>query len=243
MNGELVLVWGWAEREPGRGTNREGFGEASRQGREEGGVVSGRGRGIDFQERNRAVRIHLGSKGEGESAVGGTEDLCRDVREGGGYGVPVWVGSVDLSWCVEPSSGSRERGGSGRDGRGGGSECGDRGRGSLPGFVLGGGGHLGVGASRGNGIEVSWNKLGDAGVAAIGKVGDFPGVRVGLGESRGVCLADVIHGIDPRKVWVEGGAIVLEGSRGEGFVLGLGSDRRGGQGSQGGTRGGSAYPM
>ena len=111
MNGELILVWGRTEREPGRRTNWEGFVEASCQGREEGGVVGGRGRGIDSQESNRAVGIDLGSKGEGESTVGGTEDLCRDVREGGGYGVSVWVGGVDLCWCVEPPSDSREEGG------------------------------------------------------------------------------------------------------------------------------------
>ena len=69
-------------------------------------------------------------------------------------------GGVDLSRCVKPSSGCREGWGSGGDGRGGGSEGSDRCRGSLSGFVFGGGGHLRVGAARANGIEVSWDKLG-----------------------------------------------------------------------------------
>ena len=145
MNGELILIRGGAEREPGSGTDREGFVEASCQGREERGVVSGRGRGIDPQESDRAITINLGSKGEGERAVGGTEDFRRAVWEGGGNGVLVWVGGVDLSWCVEPTGGRREGGGFGRAGQGGRSEDGARGRGSLPRFVLGGGGgHLRV---------------------------------------------------------------------------------------------------
>ena len=90
---------------------------------------------------------------------------------------------------------------------------------------------------------MTWDQLGDAGVAPIGEVGGFPGVRVGLGESRGVSVTEVIHCVNPGKVRVEGGAIVLGSSRGGGFVLGLGGVGRRGLGSQGGARGGSAYPM
>ena len=62
---------------------------------------------------------------------------------------------MDLSWSVEPSSGCREGGGFRRGRGGGGSEGGDHGRGSFSGFVLGGGGHLRVGVTRADGIEVS----------------------------------------------------------------------------------------
>ena len=47
MNGKLVLVRGGTKREPGRGTDRKGLVEACCEGREEWGVVSGWGGGID----------------------------------------------------------------------------------------------------------------------------------------------------------------------------------------------------
>ena len=110
-------------------------------------------------------------------------------------------------------------------------------------MVPGGGGHFCVGAARADGIKMTWDKLGDAGIAPIGEVVGFPGVRVGLGECRGVFVTDVVHGVNPGKVRVEGGAFVLGSSRGGGFVLGLGGVGRRGLGSQGGARGDGAYPM
>ena len=242
MNGELVFIRGGTERKPGRGTNRKGFVEACCQGREEGGVVSGRGRGIDTEESNRAVRIHFGGKGEGESTVRGAEDICRDAWKGGGNGVPVRVWCVDLPWSVKPPGSCREGGGSGRDRRGGRSEDGDPGRGGLSRFILGGGGYLRVGAARADGIDVSWDKLGDAGVTAIGEVGGFPRVRVGLSEGRGVPVTDVVHGVEYGEVGVESGAIIFGSDRRGGLVLGSGSDG-GGLGCQGGAGGGSLYSM
>ena len=213
MNGELVFIRGGTERKPGRGTNREGFVEAGCQGREEGGVVSGRGRGINSEEGNRAVRIHFGSKGEGEDTVGGAEDICRDVWKGGGNSVPVRVGGVDLPRSVKPSGSCREGGGSGRDRRGGRSEDGDPGREGLFRFILRGGGYLRVRAARADGIKVTWDKLGDAGVTAIGEVGGFPRFGVGLSEGRGVPVTEVVQSIDPGEVRVERGAIILGSER------------------------------
>ena len=116
--------------------------------------------------------------------------------------------------------------------------------GGLLGFLPGGGGsHLCVRATGADGVKVSGHQLGDAGVATIGEVGGLPGVGVGLGESRGVSVADVVHSVNPGEVWIKGGAIVFGGSWGGGFILGLGSDGRGGLRSQGGTEGGSAYPI
>ena len=142
MDGELILVGSRAKGEPGRGANREGFVEVCCQGGEEGAVVCGRGGGIDSQESNSAIGVNLGSKGEGEGAVGGTKDLRRYVREGGRYGVTLGVGGVDLSWSIKPACRSREGGGLGRGGGGGGgrSEGSDSGwRGLLGTLLLRGG--------------------------------------------------------------------------------------------------------
>ena len=150
---------------------------------------------------------------------------------------------MDLSRCVEPSSACRAGGGLGRGRGGGGREDSDRSRGSLSGFAIRGGGHLRVGASRADGIEVSWEKLRDAGLTSIGKIGGLPGVGMGLGEGRGISVANVVKGIDAGEVWVESGAVVLGGNRGGWFVLEFGSDLRGGLGCQGWSGEGSAYPM
>ena len=55
---------------------------------------------------------------------------------------------------------------------------------------------------------------------------------MGLGESRGVPVADVVHGIDPGEAGVKSGAIVLEGGWGGAHVLLSGSGGRGGLGCQ-----------
>ena len=90
---------------------------------------------------------------------------------------------------------------------------------------------------------MSRDKFWDAGVTAISKVRSLPRVRVGFGEGRGIPVTDVVHGVDPGKVQVESVSIVFRDGWEGGFVLGSGSDGRGGLGCQGGAGGGSAYPM
>ena len=243
MNGELILVRGRTERKPGEGSNREGLVEASCKGGKEAGVIGARGGGVDPQEGNSAIGVHLGSKEERHGAVGGTEDLWSDIWESGSYGVSVWMRGMYLSKCIKPSSSSRKGGGSRGNGGGGGSEGSDRGRGRFSRFVFGGGSHLCIGVARADAIEVSWDKLGDAGVTAIVKVGDLTGIRVRLGEGSGISVAEVVNGINSRKVRIKSGAVILGGGRGGGFVLGLGTDRRRRLGCQGGAGGGGAYPM
>ena len=111
MNGELILVGSGAEVEPRRGADLEGFVKTRRKGGKEGGTVCGGSSGIDPQEGDRAVGVDLGSKGEGEGAVGGPEDFSRDVWKRDGYGVTIRVGGVDRSRSVEPAGCGREAGG------------------------------------------------------------------------------------------------------------------------------------
>ena len=67
---------------------------------------------------------------------------------------------------------------------------------------------------------------------------------MGLGERRGDTVVDIVNGVHPREIRIQGGAIIWGGSRGGGLVLHRFRDRGGrGLGRQGGTRGGSAYPM
>ena len=113
MDGELVFIRGGAEGKPGRGANREGFVKASREGREEGRVIRGGGGRVNPQESDRTVGVDFGRKGEREGAVGGAEDVCCDVWEGGGYGVTVRMWGVNLPGGIEPAGGCREGGGSG----------------------------------------------------------------------------------------------------------------------------------
>ena len=118
-------------------------------------------------------------------------------------------------------------------------EDGDPGRGGLSRFALGGGGgYFRIGAAGADGIEVTWDKLGDTGVATIGKVGGFPGVGMGFGESGGVSVTDVIYGVDPGEVWVESGSVVFGSSWGGGFIFGFGGNRKGGAGVPKGGGGG-----
>ena len=211
MNGELVLVGGGAEREPRGDADWEGLVEPSCQGGKEGGVICGWGVGVDPQEGDRAVGVDLSSKGEGKCAVGRAEDISREVREGGCYGVPIRVGRVYLPWCIEWAGGRGEGGVSGGrgGGGGGGGKGGDPSRGCLFGLLFrGGGGHFCVRATGADRVEVSGDELGDAGVATIGEVRGFLGVRVGLGERSGVPIADVVNGVHPREVRIQGGAII-----------------------------------
>ena len=146
-----------------------------------------------------------------------------------------------LSRGVEPSGGSGEGGGFRRErsGEGGYGEGSDPARGgflvSLFGEVSG---HLHIGAMWADGIAVFWDKLGYMGIASVGEKGGLPGGEVGFGEGPGVTVTDVIHGVDPGEVRMEGGAVIWRLGRGRGFLCGLrgGGDR--GQGCLGALWGG-----
>ena len=66
---------------------------------------------------------------------------------------------------------------------------------------------------------MSRNELGDAGKSAIGEMGGFQGGGVGHGKGFGVAVTNIVHGINPREVGIEGGAVIGGRSRGSGFFV------------------------
>ena len=153
---------------------------------------------------------------------------------------------MHLPWSIKPSGSGREREGSrGEGGRGGrGGEGGNPGRGGLLGFSSGGGrGHLRIRATGADRVKVTGNELGDARVAPIGEMGGLPGVWVGIGKGFGVTVIHIVHGVDPREVGVEGGAVICGCSWGGGFVFEPGDGGGRGLRCWGVTGGGGTYPM
>ena len=69
VDGELGLVGGEGEGQPGRLTNRESLIELCRQGVEVGCEGGGRGGRLGDEEGNRSSVIHVCRDGEGEDTV------------------------------------------------------------------------------------------------------------------------------------------------------------------------------
>ena len=114
-----------------------------------------------------------------------------------------------------------------------GGEGSDPGGGGLlgPFFQGGGGGHCRIGATGADGVEVTRQKLGDAGVATASEEGGLPGIRVGLSKCRWVAVPNIVQGVNPWEVGIEGGAIICGDNRGGGLFLGLSAAGAGGWGT------------